>query len=843
MPRRNPFSTYLSLSHPTAWLVCAVALLAVTPTPIAAQTYALQIINIDPYNTYDWIPPEGFQFQAATGINDLGHVVGYDYNPAFGYGGFVRIGNSFTQILAPAGCAASGCTTFVGGINNSDTVIGSYDPSNTGTGPWVGFSWKAGNLTPITVSGAYATQLTGISNNGVMVGFYYTSRTDPRQGFILDAGAFTKFNCQGAADTFPAGVNNAGQIVGTYDLTQFGQTSGFFFDGTTCHTIVGAPSGINDSGQISGTTTDAQGHFHGFRMDPGGQVTTLDFADDQSSTWAAINNSAQVVGSYVDSSTSVSYGFVYSTTALIDPIPDLLSGAVVTTDGDLLASLGRGVVGVGADGVTQVVVRIFATAPGQQFTLQLFNDHVPSSVSSPATPSEDGGLGIRGGNSLTQNQVTVTSENTNAGPAAFAIYQAPLDFARASGTYPNKSLSCPTVMFGPFPDDQLACREVMIQVQGPTGTLLVPVQILRPPVLAVHGLWSNSSSFANFFTTGLDPSGQPIPDSRFSVEFVNYDTPVGDFVTSTIPQYDPGVLSNILANSLGFQYNVTSVKRQMKKRLSQFTIGINAISAPVAAVQVDVVAHSMGGAITRTLALQTNDYFREENYAAGDVHKLITIATPHLGTPLAIQLLDGRNSCVRDLLAGWPSYNISVKTAVLEGDPDLPSQESQLVFGAVGDLQGDGLGGPTTSFALGNIATPGPQPIPTAFIGGIVNSTNLSGLDSSANAAIIRNGCGNNDAVVENPLAVNLTSSSWPNVFGQAESDGVVPLTSQLNRVNGSLTTFVPAASLFTGVHSPGVEALGFSPPTLLDCCSVPQQVVNLLNTPVTDPAFNPTNP
>jgi Big-like domain-containing protein len=39
------------------------------------------------------------------------------------------------------------------------------------------------------------------------------------------------------------------------------------------------------------------------------------------------------------------------------------------------------------------------------------------------------------------------------------------------------------------------------------------------------------------------------------------------------------------------------------------------------------------------------------------------------------------------------------------------------------------------------------------------------------------------------------------------------------------------------------VLTAGFSPATLLDCCDVPLQVINLLNTPVTDPTFNPTNP
>ncbi len=91
-------------------------------------------------------------------------------------------------------------------------------------------------------------------------------------------------------------------------------------------------------------------------------------------------------------------------------------------------------------------------------------------------------------------------------------------------------------------------------------------------------------------------------------------------------------------------------------------------------------------------------------------------------------------------------------------------------------------------------------------------------------------------------MALNLTSSGWPNVFSGAPSDAIVPFTSQVNRKNGIITTTILSGSLFSSpgrLHGGGLDSLGFAPPTVLDRGAVPSQVVALLNLPVTDPAYN----
>lgn len=109
---------------------------------------------------------------------------------------------------------------------------------------------------------------------------------------------------------------------------------------------------------------------------------------------------------------------------LLDPVPSLLKGPMVTGNVNTLASKGRAVQGVAADAVTEVVLRVPANSVGEQFTFTVYNDQGQQSTSS----AEDGGLGVIGGSGFTQSQVTVSAVNTSKGPMAFAIYGVPIDF-------------------------------------------------------------------------------------------------------------------------------------------------------------------------------------------------------------------------------------------------------------------------------------------------------------------------------------------------------------------------------------------------------------------------------
>jgi hypothetical protein len=77
-----------------------------------------------------------------------------------------------------------------------------------------------------------------------------------------------------------------------------------------------------------------------------------------------------------------------------------------------------------------------------------------------------------------------------------------------------------------------------------------------------------------------------------------------------------------------------------------------------------------------------------------------------------------------------------------------------------------------------------------------------------------------------------LHRTKWNQVFGGLENDGIVTLASQLN---GKSSTLVHSGV----VHSPGLTALDFNPPTELDTGSgIPGDLINLLNEDIGGPDF-----
>jgi pimeloyl-ACP methyl ester carboxylesterase len=515
---------------------------------------------------------------------------------------------------------------------------------------------------------------------------------------------------------------------------------------------------------------------------------------------------------------------------LLDPVPNLLNGATVQSTPNVLS--GRPVTGAGADGVTQVVVQVPAQNLGDQITLTLMNDQGTQS----SNPNEDGALGNPGDLTFSQSKITVTAQDTPAGPMGFAIYRAPLDFARLSapGMYMTGTCGSKTTT-----DDQLACRAVSLQIQLPSGSpSTTPITILRPPVVLVHGLWDSPAGWNNsapLYQNGFwdcpSTGSCPTPGTclnRFCGALADYSTPI------TVLSSNPAYLSTskARANTLGLQYNAPTVLTEIQNAVNQFKLGQNTQGIQAAGVQADIVAHSLGGLITRTLPLLPT-FLSNTTFAEGVVHKLITIDTPHLGSPVAADFLS--TQCARYLLASAGNFAF------------LSATIPQGTFsGAVGDLQGNGFGG-NLSPALQTIANSGSHPLPTALTYGIAETNNFSSLATNNTSRALHNICG---TLFGEPVAQRLTPTGWPTEFGQ-DSDGIVPEASELNN---SLN--LSAATLADGyVHSGGLEMLGMTGPSVLPTVSdlsqfgepqiqlVPNAVIQLLNTPVYSSAYQPLNP
>jgi triacylglycerol esterase/lipase EstA (alpha/beta hydrolase family) len=368
------------------------------------------------------------------------------------------------------------------------------------------------------------------------------------------------------------------------------------------------------------------------------------------------------------------------------------------------------------------------------------------------------------------SSLTVNAVSTLQGAEAFAIYRGPVNFSR--GTQ----------------DDNLTTRSVSLSAASTSGTTSTPVTVARPPVVLVHGLWGDASSFANF--TPL------ITDSNFSINYAVYDSLITG-ITSTVPTFSSTIDSTIAANSLGFGYNAPGVLTQVNNFIAGYRTTNN-----VAAVKADLVTHSMGGDISRTMLLLKN-FLANNTFGAGPINKLITVATPHLGTPVAADLVSSSNTCVRNTLAGYG--DIALQSVTFSG---------RTAHGAVLDLEGDGFGG-SLSGALKNLKAV--QPFPTAYIAGNATSTNLNGLSCLfCNAEALRLLCAGN------PLATDLTAKNWPTIFGQ-DNDTIVPLDSALNNLTGLEYSGV--------IHTAGLETLDFNGPAVLDAASnISSEVITLLN-------------
>ena len=474
---------------------------------------------------------------------------------------------------------------------------------------------------------------------------------------------------------------------------------------------------------------------------------------------------------------------------LLDPVPALLSGPGVTNNVNVLAAKGRPVQGVAADAVTEVVLRVPANSVGEQFTFTVINDQGQQSTSS----AEDGGLGVIGSTAFTVSQLTVAAVSTSKGAMAFAIYGVPVDFPRPEGQDAGST-------------ERFITMNVLAVDTGLSSN--APVTILRPPLALIHGLWGSPASWDDF--TPL------ISDTRFSIVRANYSAVIGPQIKSYKPSYPSWAVSSLQSaqqNSLGFAYNAPIVGKQLATFINQFKMGTNPEGIAVAAVQADIVAHSMGGDITRTFP-QFAQFYNNNTFALGYVHKVITIGTPHWGSPVATDLLENNNQCVRGVLA-------------LSGSPSFSSvtfKSGATTTGGVGDLEGDGFGG-GLSPALQKLQNPIAHPLPTALIQGLESQAQLDGLDSSSVAAYIRIFC------FTDYLAKHLTSNGWPEVFNQ-QSDSIVPALSEV----AGLADFTVVNGV---IHSSSAELLGFGPPAELDAAGgIPQTVTDLLNTPVTNAAY-----
>jgi pimeloyl-ACP methyl ester carboxylesterase len=472
------------------------------------------------------------------------------------------------------------------------------------------------------------------------------------------------------------------------------------------------------------------------------------------------------------------------TSALIDPTSLLRTPGVdlsLPAVQDIMATSQEQIAAIGADGVTEVVARIPADFKGQSFTFHVFNENHRRSTS----VAEDGGLAAVGSSNFSNNVTILAVDTNSAGPTVFFLYKAPQDFPRSPVGR----------------DDAKVTRTIFIQQDCDCDSTFA-LQVLRPPVVLVHGLWSEPATWDSFSPL--------IQDIHFDISRVALNRLVGSQLLSSTPTYSDSVLRKATSDALGVTYNAQQLDTQLGLFLDWFRSGKNRAGVRAAATQVDVVAHSMGGIVARA-AVFDSGFYSAENFNQGKIHKLITIGSPHFGSPLASRLLEDGSFCVRNRLA--KIGNLSFETVNLSGTQ---------MTGAVGDMKGNGFGGQMSQVLVDLANFTGP-PLRTATIAGLADLQALG--SGNLIASFIQASC--NDL-----LAPELNAEGWQTIFNQ-DNDGLVSKTSQLAATTGFV--FSP----FT--HSDSLLLLGFSRPfELQGDTDISQKVIVLLNTPISSTDFVP---
>ncbi|SDE11280.1 esterase/lipase family protein [Aquimonas voraii] len=139
---------------------------------------------------------------------------------------------------------------------------------------------------------------------------------------------------------------------------------------------------------------------------------------------------------------------------------------------------------------------------------------------------------------------------------------------------------------------------------------MTSVEIVAPPVLAIHGLWSN-------------------PKSWERLEELRRYLPVADISTISYEAFN-----HFAFNAPQVQDTVRAQIQSKRKELTD---------SGLAFTQFNVIGHSMGALVARAYANQPN-YLSPSNNNRGEFARLVSVGSPMKGSPLARKLDENANA-------------------------------------------------------------------------------------------------------------------------------------------------------------------------------------------------------
>jgi triacylglycerol esterase/lipase EstA (alpha/beta hydrolase family) len=276
------------------------------------------------------------------------------------------------------------------------------------------------------------------------------------------------------------------------------------------------------------------------------------------------------------------------TSKLVNPNPTLIDAqgqltATAASTATLTLDPKAAAIGAIADGMSKLLVVVDTKDP---VTLTLATaDGVPAAAAAPS-----GMLTSLTGDATIDMTPTIVLGGGAERSLVVAVYTPPAYFGAPSAA---------------------AERTVSIAIASADQTVTQSIVLARPPLVVVHGLAAAPGAW-QVFRQQLAARGYPDTLNARRVWMTSY-------AIAALGELSP-TLSNPHVQAIGGDIDHALASYRLRG---------------LAAAQVDLVAHGIGGLIARgyerTLRTLAR-YATRDNYAAGPIHRLITIGTPHDGS-------------------------------------------------------------------------------------------------------------------------------------------------------------------------------------------------------------------
>ncbi|WP_229075899.1 PKD domain-containing protein [Actinoplanes sp. DH11] len=671
---RRRFHRFAGL--PVLIALSAAAIVALPASPaVAAETppspSGPKLVDLGPLG----IPGRGVG--RVSDINNKGQVAGVVWTDSGPHATILEYGaRTDLQGDLPAGATSSEAV----GINDAGLVtgrVGGVGKENQS------FRWKGGKAELIDPRMARA-----VNEKGQIAGDAWVLEPD---GEILDISAFKNQYTEVAA------INKGGVVVGVADTTPEGGLDAPF----AFRTVPGQPidlkrdllkyvgrtlaRDVNDRGQVAGYGTDLNGGYVPLIWDAGTPVAP---PAPLGGTAAGINNAGTAVGMIRVPGGQHAAMFENGGTTDLNTLIPADSGWTLT---DARAINDRGqIAGVGRPAGAEVDHAFLLDLTPQGPTVESLTLETRSYPSTEWKPVDAGGT-------IDGNRVRITVRTRN--PNDYFLFSK----LRLSESVSGKELPGGTrdVVLGPketvteqiewdtagyaWDEGAKPASDRTVVAQLMTGDTVrdgksAPILIQPKPAILTHGYKSNAASSWGAYQPILT-KGHPLLKGYA----------VGDGQAT-------GTMNT---GSESAPYAGTFTIRQNAQQQAQYIEGVR---RKTGAEHVDIVAHSMGGLISR-------QYIQTEMPASTDekpvVNRLIQLGTPNMGSPCADTLMDLPMLPV----VGLPAIPIPLLPATLQLTPRyvnevFNTQITDLKGVVVSNMVGHGITVPCFPFPDGDIVVP-----------------------------------------------------------------------------------------------------------------------------------------